>query len=177
MGLDDYIQADVLTKSGTLKDLTEEMCLEFLRVVKSMSDYRKATFDDLMIAAQTLYGEARGEPRESQAAVAWVIRNRAMAPKWWGRGVREVCLKPYQFSCWNKLDPNRERIERANLGQIAPLYEVVLAVFTAAQVSDPTGGATHYHTIAEPAGRTQWPPHWATRLTETARIGAHVFYK
>lgn len=50
----------------------------------------------------TIYGEARGESIEGQIAVACVIRNRAGNSK----SIKEICLAPFQFSCWNKNDPN-----------------------------------------------------------------------
>lgn len=64
------------------------------------------TAGDIDILARTIYGEARGEPWEGKIAVAWVVRNRAERGGWWGDTIREVCLKPWQFSCWNETDPN-----------------------------------------------------------------------
>ena len=64
---------------------------------------------DRDILARTLWGEARGEGFDGQIAVAWTIRNRVFdgkAKSWWGEGYAEVCLKPWQFSCWNQNDPN-----------------------------------------------------------------------
>ena len=67
------------------------------------------TEKDRDILARTLWGEARGEGAAGQIAVAWTIRNRVFDGKtnsWWGEGYAGVCQKPYQFSCWNKTDPN-----------------------------------------------------------------------
>ena len=51
--------------------------------------------DDVVV--QTIAREASGEPLEAQVLVAKVIRQRAeerrLTPE-------EVCLQPYQFSCW-----------------------------------------------------------------------------
>lgn len=57
----------------------------------------------------TVYAEARGEPREGQIAVANVIINRALANKsyWGGSSIAGVCRQPYQFECWN----GKDRIE------------------------------------------------------------------
>lgn len=55
---------------------------------------------------KTIWGEARGEGREGMIAVAWVILNRASIGGWWGNSIETVCLKPWQFSCWNANDPN-----------------------------------------------------------------------
>ena len=67
--------------------------------------------NDLMIMAKTIWGEARGEGRNGQVAVAWVIRNRAQCGGWFGRTIAEVCLKDQQFSCWNHNDCNRTQID------------------------------------------------------------------
>ena len=67
------------------------------------------TEKDRDILARTLWGEARGESLAGQIAVAWTIRNRVNDGKdksWWGEGYAGVCQKPYQFSCWNRNDPN-----------------------------------------------------------------------
>ena len=67
--------------------------------------------NDLMIMAKTIWGEARGEGRNGQVAVAWVIRNRAERGGWFGNTIREVCLKDQQFSCWNNNDCNKRQID------------------------------------------------------------------
>ena len=67
--------------------------------------------NDLMIMAKTIWGEARGEGRYGQVAVAWVIRNRAERGGWFGNTIREVCLKDQQFSCWNNNDCNKTQID------------------------------------------------------------------
>ena len=72
-------------------------------------------FDDLPVMARTVFGEARGEPHEGRLAVAHVILNRARSGGWWDAGVSEVCLKRWQFSCWNPGDPNRPRLFQIEL--------------------------------------------------------------
>ncbi len=67
--------------------------------------------EDKDTLARTIYGEARGEyPRKdgglaSLIAVANVILNRSKNNKRrFGRTVRDVCLKPLQFSKDNQKD-------------------------------------------------------------------------
>ena len=65
--------------------------------------------------ARTIYGEARGELVRGKEAVAAVVMNRVRRAMerggyWWGSTAEEVCLRPWQFSCWNENDPNREKI-------------------------------------------------------------------
>ena len=50
------------------------------------------------VIAITILAEARGEGHRGMYAVAAVIAQRAFERK---RTPKEVCLKPYQFSCWN----------------------------------------------------------------------------
>jgi spore germination cell wall hydrolase CwlJ-like protein len=56
------------------------------------------TLTDVQVVALTLLAEAEGESFEGKRMVAEVIKNRAIANC---RSVREVCLSPLQFSCWN----------------------------------------------------------------------------
>jgi len=50
----------------------------------------------------TIYHEARGESREGQIAVAWVIINRANhAGKRWPDNIAGVCKQECQFECWS----------------------------------------------------------------------------
>ena len=53
-------------------------------------------------------------------AVAAVILNRVRIARerggyWWGDTIIRVCQKPYQFSCWNKHDPNYGRLLRVKI--------------------------------------------------------------
>lgn len=136
-----------------------------------------ATEKDLDILARTLYGEARGETLAGMVAVAWTIRNRVndgKAKSWWGEGYAGVCLKPYQFSCWNKNDPNFPFLSGA---KPIPVAEMAKAVMVATAVMDgaypdPTGGATHYY-----ATTMSKAPAWAAKAKQTLKLGHHVFYK
>lgn len=135
------------------------------------------TEKDRDILARTLWGEARGESLAGQIAVAWTIRNRVndgKARSWWGEGYGGVCQKPYQFSCWNRGDPNFAYLSGAK--QI-PFRELAQAQIAAAQViagkvPDPTGGATHYF-----ATTMLKPPGWVKGAKETLRLGRHIFFK
>jgi len=54
------------------------------------------------ILAKTLYFEGGSTQGLFDIIfVAWVIRNRMKAQTWMGKTYIEVCLKKYQFSCWN----------------------------------------------------------------------------
>ncbi|SDG43183.1 cell wall hydrolase [Roseospirillum parvum] len=127
------------------------------------------------ILARTLYGEARGEPVRGKEAVASVVLNRVRRARqrggwWWGTTITEVCLKPWQFSCWNLGDPNRPRIEAVGEGdRVFRSCQRIAERALAGTLPDPTGGATHYH------ARGVHPP-WAWHQAPSAEIGRHLFY-
>ena len=68
------------------------------------------TFDDISVMAGTLWGEARSEGEQGMIAVGNVIMNRVAAKSWYGDHIKGVCLKEWQFSCWNDNDPNKQKI-------------------------------------------------------------------
>ena len=112
------------------------------------------------IPVETIVLEAQGESLEGQVAVGEVIRNRAKGGR---RSVEEVCLAPYQFSCWNDRQRARNRLNGVS-------GEVVQRAWMAWEMSgDYHRGFTHYH-------RYDIMPYWA-KGHEGIRIGNHVFYK
>lgn len=128
------------------------------------------------VLARTLWGEARGEGSAGMQAVACVVLNRvAEAEKrgrmWWGNNIIQVCQKPYQFSCWNRSDPNYKKLQAVDEENhhFAHAMRIARAAIMG-ELSDPTGGATHYHA----AGLT---PYWARGEKPSAVIGRHIFYR
>ncbi|MFW6046663.1 MAG: cell wall hydrolase [Candidatus Woesearchaeota archaeon] len=55
---------------------------------------------EVEILARTLYGEGRGIAEDEISRIGTVIMNRKNA-NGWKDTVKEVCLQPKQFSCWN----------------------------------------------------------------------------
>ena len=123
------------------------------------------TQEDQLTWARTVYGEARGEPRAGQLAVAFVPWNRAQIS---GRSVAAECLKPYQFSCWNHDDPNRVRMLALDANDLHAFLAIIDEVLMG--VEDPSHGATFYHT-------TTSKPRWRLGHSPCARIGHHIFYR
>ena len=122
-----------------------------------------------VLLAMLGYGEARGEGSQGILAVMHVATNRA------AKGIttlKDVILAPYQFSCFNHNDPNRDLLLMADKdtpqtwGQCAAIAELVL---TPNATNDPTHGATHYYASSIP------PPAWTQGWTQTAIIGHHTF--
>ena len=75
------------------------------------------------VLARTIWGEARGEGLEGMRAVANVILNRVKIAElkngfWWGSNIIQVCQKPYQFSCWNRSDPNFKKLQAVDEADI-----------------------------------------------------------
>lgn len=144
----------------------------------SFGNDAKALHHELEIdtLARTIWGEARGEGPDGMAAVACVIMNRLRIVKakgeyWWGNSVIQICQKPYQFSCWNKDDPNYRAllaVDGRNL-EFATAQRLARRAMSGA-LPDRTGDATHYHA----AGIS---PYWIKGFRPCAVIGRHIFYK
>ena len=136
--------------------------------------------DDVFVLAQTLWGEARGDGLEGIEAVACVVMNRFKAKKWFSGykiingvkipGVRETCLKRFQFSCWNKNDPNYSKLSR--LDESDAIFAICLRVAKQAienKMVDFTNNATFYHT-------KNIKPKWALHHSPCYETKGHYFY-
>lgn len=127
------------------------------------------------VLARTLWGEARGEGPAGMEAVASVILNRARIAQgkggyWWGGDIISVCQKPYQFSCWNRSDPNYRKLLEIDAKDIHFATAIRISRRAiAGTLQDTTFGATHYH-----AGSIL--PFWAKGQRPTTTIGHHIFY-
>lgn len=128
---------------------------------------------EIDVVARTLWGEARGEPERGKEAVCWVIRNRAERGGRFGATWKEVCLKPYAFSCWNRNDPQREKLLAFKEGsrELVVFRGIAAKIRLLENEDDPTGGADHYHAAYID------PPPWTAKMTQTASIGRHLFYR
>ncbi len=132
-------------------------------------------FYSVFIMALCIWREARGESIPAKQAVAWVIRNRAAHPSWWGGpSIPSVVLKPYQFSSFNRNDPNSTKFPSPeDLSWVASL-NAAQDVLTD-KVPDPTGNAVFYFDKSLDSS----PPSWATDGSTdwTVDIGSLHFYK
>lgn len=137
----------------------------------------QATSEDLLTMARTIFGEARGEAEDrGRQAVGWVILNRSRSAKFRRRSITQVCLQPFQFSCWNKNDPNFNKIRSLQPGTGDQVFEKCFAaakLVIGGQAPDPTGGAMFYYATSIK------PPKWIAKSPNarmTAEIGHHRFY-
>jgi len=132
--------------------------------------------------ARTIWAEARGDGLVGMEASAAVIANRVRRARTWiGRRAKphplfgdgtfaDACTRPRQFSCWNADDPNLPKLRAVTRDD--PIFAQAIEIAERAvggELADPTGGATHYHTISI-------QPEWAKGREPCKRIGHHVFY-
>lgn len=136
---------------------------------------------DSRLMALTIYGEARGEKYKGRVAVGSVILERVDHRNWDGKTVSEVCLMPYQFSCFLPDDPNFPALKliardwEGRMSQSRDLREcysvaVMLlsgAIPRTAEIAE--NQATQYKTIKCEAA-------WAKTMKKVATIGNHEFY-
>ncbi len=120
--------------------------------------------------AEAIYFEARGETVEGQYAVAEVILNRVDSPRYpdtvcdvvnQGTGRRYACQFTYTCDGIPEVVTDQRGWHRA--GSIA-------RIMMDGAPRPMTRGATHYH--------ADWvSPTWARVYPQTARYGAHIFYR
>ncbi len=137
--------------------------------------------DDIKLLSLVIYGEARGEPLAGKIAVASVVLNRLKKSGWFGKALKDVILKPYQFSCFNENDPNRIKLlaiaqdwdiffqKDKTLRECYDIAKKLLDPNDFSMAKDNTFGATHYKTKNCKAD-------WADKMQLTAVIGNHEFY-
>ncbi len=133
---------------------------------------------EIQILARTIYGEARGEYKKVSGgigaliAIANVVINRAQQKTWFGQTVVEVCLKRWQFSCWNANDPNFYEISKDIIAD--PIFNICLTVadkVLKGEWPDLTKGCDHYYSTI-----LKKPPYWAQGKTPKCQIGQHLFF-
>jgi len=127
---------------------------------------------ELKCLANAIYFEARGEPEEGQIAVAQVVLNRVKNPAY----PNTVCGVVYQnkskrnrcqfsFACDGRTDRVTDKGAWTRSMDLAKRsVEEQQATFI-----PEVGSATHYHA-------TYVRPRWAGRMTQTDKIGRHIFY-
>ncbi|HEX8262037.1 MAG TPA: cell wall hydrolase [Allosphingosinicella sp.] len=126
--------------------------------------------------ALTMWGEARSGGEDAMRAVGHVIDNRRRSGAH-GVYATETVSEAWQFSCWNKNDPNHRAM--LNVDSLKPGGEDQLMWLAAKRLAaeilsgasaDPTGGALFYHTAAV-------APRWSAGLAPVRVIGGHLFFR
>jgi N-acetylmuramoyl-L-alanine amidase len=135
--------------------------------------------NDIDILARTIYGEARGEYAclegglASLIGVGNVVMNRLNVNPFYGSTIQDICHKPFQFSCWNQNDSNRELLLRGDIHD--PVFTLCCEVATKIvrqEWPDLTKGSDHYHSTSLPQ-----IPYWARGQKPKVRLARHVFYQ
>ena len=136
---------------------------------------------EAQLMALTIYGEARGESREGKIAVGSVILERVEHREWDGKTLHEVCLMPYQFSCFLPADPNFKALKLiagdwgtkiARSKVLAECYQVATGLIDGIITRTPEIAAAHccqYKTKKASAA-------WAKKMKVILTIGQHEFY-
>ena len=137
-----------------------------LLVLGSVMKAKGETFTQQEIVAITILAEARGEGKRGMYAVACVISKRMKERKKTGA---QVCLQPWQFSCWNKNDPQRPHLRKLLRHELAP-YAMKLAKNIDNLQLKFVEFANHYHT-------KRVKPYWSKGKRPVATIGNHLFFK
>lgn len=138
---------------------------------------------DIITGALCLFREAGGESIAAKTAVWHVILNRMASggKNGWGNTVHRVVTQPFQFSSFNKNDPNVTRWpnEKDVVGWQAWLD--CLAVVGTNLLADPTQGANFYHDVSILPPVTAWLGEGATMeelvSKQTVQVGRLRFYK
>ena len=114
------------------------------------------------VAVKTIAYEASNQPLEAQIAVGIVIRNRMIERC---KTSRQVCLEPYQFSCWKNGKPTqRRKLKQKEIEEAELAWE-----YSANQKNFP---ANLYHDIS-------CEPYWTKSrdVTFIRQIGDLKFYR
>ena len=128
-------------------------------------DTRK--YREVFIAAATICAEAGGEPFAGQVMVGETIANRAIQSC---ASVRDICLAPKQYSCWN----NRGTMEiRMRTMRKHPAWNdcLMIAKGICQPAYTPVSPVTHFY-----APKRCKKPSWAKRMRLVAVFGNHRFY-
>ena len=128
---------------------------------------------DIDALARTIYGEARGEDDAGKHAVGRVIVNRWRSNKWFaGDTIEATAMMPWQFSCWLRGDPNREKLLNVTYADklLCKCMEAAAAAIYSAPHLWLTDDVFHYYSD------TIRTPDWAEGKTPAGRLGHHVFF-
>jgi N-acetylmuramoyl-L-alanine amidase len=140
----------------------------------NLRDFGLLSSDNLM--ALTIYAEARGEPREGKIAVGSVILERVDHRDWDGKTIKEVCLWPYQFSCYLPNDPNRKMLKSIADNWDKELTNAILqdCLYIAQDLI--SGAIERYPKALDYFNPKICHPDWANKMKFIMSIGNHDFY-
>ena len=136
---------------------------------------------------QTAFGEASGEGEDGMQAVINTAQNRVALQTWMGKTLIQACLKPAQYSVWNKPTPscpNPDYDRTRNVTLDDPTFQTAVRLATlavAGNLPDITDGATSYYREGTPVpvwiGPIKFGPNKGKAAVFTRQIGHHLFFK
>ena len=143
------------------------------------SDQAPALTHDQWILALTLWRECRGESTRGKVAAAEVIVERVKDSRW-PDTICGVCLQPWQFSCYNKNDPNASKLPGVEDLVFPECQDIALFVTGGDNrkeyfIDKEVKGANHY--LARWMKSKNKLPKWAQGKKPVAEIGSHIFFK
>lgn len=123
---------------------------------------------------ETLYHEARGEPKQGQIAVVYVVLNRALSEtRKYGKtsDMCDITRAPKAFSWYD----GTKKIIADKDAWVSAMGVVDTVIQTYSLKNSPVADATHYVNTKMATTRTQW---WkSNKMTILADVGAHTFFK
>lgn len=147
------------------------LTLVFLSTL-SHAQLTESVKQDIECLALNIYHESRDQDDVGQVAVGFVTLNRVKSRRYPNTicGVVKQGYKPgrrdchFSWYCDGKSDIPTEPRAWKKAQAIA-----AMVLHNHDYISDPTNGATHYHTL-------QVEPWWANKLSYNGTIGDHIFY-
>lgn len=120
------------------------------------------------VPVQTIVLEAGNQGYEGMLAVAEVIRNRAVLK---GIPPDEVCMTPFQFSCWNSALKAKNKLSKVS----AETWNTAQRAWQTANIdqTDTVNGADHYYAYK----MLKYLPAWAGKMERVAKVKDHVFFR
>lgn len=146
---------------------------------------RYGHLSDAQVMAMTIWGEARGEPRDGKIAVGSVILERVEHRKWDGQTIKEVCFWPYQFSCYLDADPNAHRLMSIAAdfgraakgdGSLSECFDIAQGLLDGTVHRDPDIARTHACQYLASWCKKTMSVSWWKDFKFVKRVGGHEFY-
>lgn len=176
------VQTTDTNNTNSMNDLESEKLVSYKpneayksEKVKPHIEYKTSDFSkdsDRIILARAIYGEARNCSDEEKIAVAHTVINRVNdGKKWNGENVKDVILKPWQYSCFNKNDVNYEKLKNPDKKIFERCLKVADEVLQG-KYENLNKGQTHYF------NPKVVKPKWADKMYKIGKIGnsKHEFY-
>lgn len=156
----EYCSAELQVDDSTTESSTDLSKDEHVEVFTSNDQMIYLTEPDIYLMSQIVYAESKGEPFEGKVAVASVILNRVLNPKF-PNTIKEVIFQPYAFSC----------VVEGSIS-VEPSEDCVSAVYEAISGNDPTGEALFFYNPE--ISTCSWMN--SVEKYNTIPIGQHLFF-